>query len=67
MDYQREKTEVSADVDKIELNHLQDVKLIKDRIIDTEVEVRKVKSHVEKQNAEIAKEETAHTAKMSEW
>lgn len=29
-DYQREKQEISADIDGIEIKHMQDIKIIKD-------------------------------------
>jgi len=34
MDYQREKGEVAADLDRIEINHLQDVRRVKDTTIE---------------------------------
>ena len=50
MDYQREKTEITADLDKIEMDHLKDVRLIRDKVIECEVETRKGRQDVEKVN-----------------
>jgi len=66
MDYQREKQEVATDLDKIELNHLSDLKKVKDQVIDTEVETRKFKSDCERDQAVIEREEHEHSTKMGE-
>ena len=67
MDYQAEKGEVAADVDKIELNHLNDVRLIKDRIIETEVETRKAKADGDREVDHIEKDGQKHLNKMGDW
>ena len=41
MDYQREKQEISKYVDQKEMEHLQDIRMIKDQIIEAEVETKK--------------------------
>ena len=66
IDYQREKSEITADLDKIEMEHLQDVRLIRDKIIECEVETRKVRSDNERVLVQIDKEDQAHKSKMDE-
>jgi len=67
MDYQREKTEITADLDKIEMDHLKDVRLIRDKVIECEVETRKVRQDVEKVNQQIEKEEVSHKDKLDDF
>ena len=57
IEYQREKTEISADIDKLEMEQLQDVRIVRDKIIEQEVESRKVKADCEKIFNKIKKEE----------
>lgn len=66
MDYQREKSEITADLDKIEMEHLQDVRLIRDKTIECEVETRKVRSDNERVVSQIEREDQAHKSKMDE-
>ena len=44
MDYQNERKDITADLDKIEMEHLQDVASIRNKIIDCEVDTRKFRS-----------------------
>ena len=67
MDYQREKQEISADLDKIELGHMSDLRGLRDKAVETEVEVRQMQSEVEKLKAAISKEASGHQAKMDEF
>lgn len=60
LDYQKEKGEIGAELDRIEINHMQDIKHVKDNIIDTEVETRKAKADFEKQQGVIDKLEQEH-------
>jgi len=66
LDYQREKSEITADLDKIEMEHLQDVRLIRDKTIECEVETRKVRSDNERVVSQIEREDQAHKSKMDE-
>ena len=53
LDYQREKQEINADLDKIEIEHIKEVRAIRDRIIESEVETRKASSEQERINGQI--------------
>lgn len=48
MDYQREKQEIANDLDKIEIEHLQELRVVRDRTVETEVEVRQVNVEIER-------------------
>ena len=67
MDYQAEKGEVAADVDKIELNHLNDIRLMRDKNIETEVETRKIRADCEREVDNIDKNDQTHLTKMGDW
>ena len=67
MDYQREKGEISADLDKIEIEHLKEVRQVRDKVIEQEVETRKVRAECERGAAQIEREEFAHRGKMDQW
>jgi uncharacterized protein (DUF3084 family) len=43
LDYQREKSDITANLDNIEIEHLKDVRVIRDKVIECEVETRKVR------------------------
>lgn len=60
MDYQREKQEISADLDKVELEHMKEIRGLRDKTVETEVEVRQIQAEVEKLKAAIAKEASSH-------
>ena len=66
MDYQREKGEVAVDLDRIEMNHLQDVRRVKDTTIEQQVESRKVRAEQDKQTASLEQEGQAHKANMGD-
>jgi len=66
LDYQREKQEITADIDRLEMEHLQDVRNIRDKIIEAEVESRRIKADVEKTEAAIKKDEDNHRSAMDE-
>lgn len=67
LDYQREKNEIAADLDKIELTNISDIKLVKDKITQTQNQIRAIQQEQEKENKSIEKEEQQHRAKMGEW
>lgn len=67
MDYQREKGEISADLDKIEMEHLKEVRQVRDKVIEQEVETRKVRAECERGAAQIEREEFTHRGKMDQW
>ena len=67
MDYQAEKGDVATDADKIELNHLSDVRMVKDKIIETEVEIRKQKADCEKEKDNIGKDQSTQLTKQGEY
>ena len=48
MDYQKEKQEIANDIDKIEIEHLQELRLVRDRTVEAEVEVRQVHTEIER-------------------
>ena len=48
MDYQREKSEIATDLDQIEMQHLQEVRQVRDKAIEQEVETRKVRAECER-------------------
>jgi len=48
------------------MEHLQDVRLIRDKIIECEVETRKVRSDNERVVSQIEREDQAHKSKMDE-
>lgn len=49
------------------MEHLKDVRLIRDKVIECEVETRKVRQEVEKVNGQIEKEEVAHRDKLDDF
>ena len=64
MDYQGEKEQIAADVDKLEMTHLHDIRLLKDKIVETGVETRRAKEETEKQRQKLDDAVRDHTAKM---
>ena len=48
------------------MNHLQDVRIVKDAVIETEVETRKMRSDCEREMSNLEKEESGHKNKMGE-
>jgi len=47
LDYQREKSEITADLEKIEMEHLRGVGSIRDKVAECEVETKKLQSQRE--------------------
>ena len=52
---------------KIEIEHLKEVRQIRDKVIEQEVETRKVRAECERGAAQIEREEFAHRGKMDQW
>ena len=48
------------------MEHLQDIRMIKDQIIEAEVETKKQRSEVEREKINLAKEENAHKSKIGD-
>lgn len=49
------------------MEHLQDVRLVRDKVVEAEVEARKVRAECERVVAQVDKEEQAHKGKLDEW
>lgn len=64
LDYQGEKDQIAADVDKQELTHLHDIRLIKDKIAESAIETRRAKDLSEKERFNLDQDQQAHQAKM---
>lgn len=67
MDYQREKGEITADVDKLETEHLQEVRRIKDKIIETEVDIKRARADCEREMSTIEREQQSQVTRLGEW
>lgn len=49
------------------MDHLKDVRLIRDKVIECEVETRKIRQEVEKVHSQIEKEEVSHNDKLNDF
>ena len=67
MDYQREKSEIATDLDQIEMQHLQEVRQVRDKAIEQEVETRKVRAECERLSSQIERDEHTHQSKQDQW
>jgi len=67
LDYQRAKADLAAELDRCELEHLQDKRVVKDKVVEAEVEARRVQLECERVSAQIAKAEEDHQGKLEEW
>lgn len=66
LDFQKEKNEITDEIDRKELEHLKEVKLVKEKTIEQEVEQRRLLAESEKLNAQTAAEENSHSTKLEE-
>lgn len=66
LDYEREKNEIVTDIDRIELDHQQSMREVRNRTIDMEVESRKTKAEREKIIAAVEKEERQGEERLDE-
>ena len=56
LDYQREKQEIATELDKLEIENMKDKRVIEDRIIEVEVDIRQGQAEIEKVNTQLNKE-----------
>ena len=66
MDYKREKEEIAADLDRLELAHMQELRAMRGVTSETESLLRRKEAEVEGLEASIAKDSRAAAAKKEE-
>lgn len=66
-DYQGAKADIAGELDRFELDHLQEKRLVKDKIVEAEVEARRVQLECERVSTQIDKALEEHKGKLDEW
>jgi len=65
-DFQQEKGQIMEEIDRQEMDNLKELKVIKDRVIEQEVESRRVAADTEKTSAQILSQQNQHDTKLGE-
>jgi hypothetical protein len=66
LDYQREKSEITTDLDKIEMGHQRDVRDLKDKVTECESGAREARTESQRIVGQMKREEGDHNSKIED-